>query len=83
MEKSPTTEELLARILELEERHVHMKQEISKLSRPKPDNQSTACPHQLDGPLAIKLTETQYLNILHSMGQALFIYDVQHRIIFW
>lgn len=92
--KPPTAEELLARILELEKRHVHMKQEISKLSRPKPDNQ-TACPCQLAigrsqrtvdevmNPLAMKLTETQYLNILQSMGQAVFIYDKQHRIIFW
>lgn len=94
--KPPSAEELLRRILELEERHAHIKQEISKRMisgdhRPKPKRQ-TACPHLLAiggphggmvEPLAMKLTETQYLNILHSMGQAMFIYDVDHRIIFW
>ncbi|GJR45981.1 PAC motif-containing protein [Tanacetum coccineum] len=94
-EKPPTAEELLVRILELEKRHANMKQEISKLRNQPKRNNRTACPHQLaigrpqrpvDGMmdrLTMKLTETQYLNILQSMGQAIFIYDGQHRIIFW
>ena len=40
--KKPSAEELLRKILELEKRHVHLKQEISKLiisgNPPKPDN---------------------------------------------
>ncbi|KVH90180.1 hypothetical protein Ccrd_007779 [Cynara cardunculus var. scolymus] len=35
------------------------------------------------GPSAMKLTETQYLNILQSMGQAVHIFDLNARIIYW
>ncbi|GKB41326.1 PAC motif-containing protein [Tanacetum coccineum] len=34
-------------------------------------------------PLAIKLTETQYLNILQSMGRAIHVYHIKFGIIFW
>ena len=34
-------------------------------------------------PLAMKLTETQYLNILQSMGQAIFLYHIKYGILFW
>ncbi|XP_071690808.1 uncharacterized protein [Rutidosis leptorrhynchoides] len=82
----PSAEDLLKRILELEERNAHIKQEISErmTHRPKPDNQTSqlAIGKKVE-PLVTKLTETQYLNILHSMGQSVFIYDVHHRIIFW
>lgn len=68
--KLPSAEELLRRIQELEKRNAHIKQQISKL--------------KVSGdPLAMKLTDTQYLNILQSMGQSIFIYDINHRIIFW
>lgn len=35
------------------------------------------------GPSAVKLTETQYLNILQSMGQAVHIFDLTGHIIYW
>ncbi|KAM0045693.1 putative protein kinase TKL-CTR1-DRK-2 family [Helianthus debilis subsp. tardiflorus] len=35
------------------------------------------------GPSAVKLTETQYLNILQSMGQAVHIFDLNGNIIYW
>ncbi|KAJ0940658.1 putative protein kinase TKL-CTR1-DRK-2 family [Helianthus annuus] len=35
------------------------------------------------GPSAVKLTETQYLNILQSMGQSVHIFDLQGHIIYW
>ncbi|XP_076928869.1 uncharacterized protein LOC143592996 [Bidens hawaiensis] len=35
------------------------------------------------GPSAVKLTETQYLNILQSMGQSVHIFDLQGQIIYW
>ncbi|PWA85218.1 PAC motif-containing protein [Artemisia annua] len=34
-------------------------------------------------PSAMKLTETQYLNILQSMGQAIHLYNIKYGIIFW
>ncbi|XP_071719599.1 uncharacterized protein [Rutidosis leptorrhynchoides] len=68
------------RIIELEERQVHIKQAILKhmTQNPKLDNQILKVE-----PLAMKLTETQSSNILRSMGQSIFIHDVHHRIIFW
>ncbi|XP_076956617.1 uncharacterized protein LOC143631878 isoform X2 [Bidens hawaiensis] len=63
----PTAEELLRRIQELEARHALIKQKISRRL-----------------PIEVtNLTENQYLNILQSMGQSVFIYDLNHRIIFW
>nr|GEV10680.1 dual specificity protein kinase splA-like [Tanacetum cinerariifolium] len=35
------------------------------------------------GPSAVKLTETQYLNILQSMGQSVHIFDLDGIIIYW
>ncbi|KAK9079551.1 hypothetical protein SSX86_001223 [Deinandra increscens subsp. villosa] len=35
------------------------------------------------GPSAVKLTETQYLNILQSIGQAVHIFDLNGHIIYW
>ncbi|XP_071685640.1 uncharacterized protein [Rutidosis leptorrhynchoides] len=66
-------------------------------NRPKPDHQSSkSASHYLrraigepsnDGevmePLATKLTEMQYLNMVQSLGQAIHIFDLQHRIFFW
>ncbi|XP_071721084.1 serine/threonine-protein kinase STY46-like isoform X2 [Rutidosis leptorrhynchoides] len=90
--KPPSAEELLNRIIELQERHVHIKQKISKLMisgnhRPKRDHQ-TARSHLLATggvvhPLANKLTESQCFNILQSMGQAMHVYDFKHQIFFW
>ncbi|KAI3792236.1 hypothetical protein L2E82_06110 [Cichorium intybus] len=37
----------------------------------------------VSGPSAVKLTETQYLNILQSMGQSVHIFDLNGRIIYW
>lgn len=73
--KTPSAEELLRKIQELEKRQSQLKQKISKL--------------MLSGnlkepePLAMKLTEAQYFNIMQSLGQALHIYDIDFRIIFW
>ncbi|KAL8216789.1 hypothetical protein R6Q57_023626 [Mikania cordata] len=35
------------------------------------------------GPSAVKLTETHYLNILQSIGQAVHIFDLNGHIIYW
>ncbi|XP_076960037.1 uncharacterized protein LOC143636284 [Bidens hawaiensis] len=35
------------------------------------------------GPSLVKLTETQYLNILQSIGQAVHIFDLNGHIIYW
>ncbi|MCE3050736.1 hypothetical protein HAX54_047970 [Datura stramonium] len=35
------------------------------------------------GPAAVKLTDKQYLSILQSMGQAVHIFDLNYRIIYW
>ncbi|CAH1454630.1 unnamed protein product [Lactuca virosa] len=73
--KTPSAEELLRKIQELEKRESQLKQKISKL--------------MLSGnlkepePLSMKLTEAQYFNIMQSLGQALHIYDIDFRIIFW
>ncbi|KAI3823566.1 hypothetical protein L1987_05005 [Smallanthus sonchifolius] len=37
----------------------------------------------VSGPSAVKLTETQYLNILQSVGQPVHIFDLQCDIIYW
>ena len=34
-------------------------------------------------PLAMNLTETQYLNILQSMGQAVHLSNIKYGILFW
>ncbi|OIS96438.1 hypothetical protein A4A49_36466 [Nicotiana attenuata] len=36
-----------------------------------------------DGHAAVKFTDRHYLNILQSMGQALYIFDVNYRINYW
>lgn len=35
------------------------------------------------GPSAVQLTDRQYLNILQSMGQAVHIFDLNYRLIYW
>lgn len=35
------------------------------------------------GPAAVKFTDKQYLNILQSMGQSVYIFDGEGRIIYW
>ncbi|XP_042492773.1 uncharacterized protein LOC122072253 [Macadamia integrifolia] len=35
------------------------------------------------GPAAVNLTNKQYLNILHSLGQSVHIFDLNGRIIYW
>lgn len=96
--KSPSAEELLRKILELEERNAHLKQEMSKRllsgDRPKPDSNSDSPYRSLwsgirgtdDGvsePLTMKLTEIQYWNVVQSMGQAIHVFDLNFRIFFW
>ncbi|XP_019257477.1 PREDICTED: uncharacterized protein LOC109235722 isoform X1 [Nicotiana attenuata] len=36
-----------------------------------------------DGHAAVKFTDRHYLNILQSMGQALYIFDINYRINYW
>lgn len=35
------------------------------------------------GPAAVKFTDRQYLSILQSMGQAIHIFDLNFRVIYW
>lgn len=46
-------------------------------------NHNTSVTSAADGPSAVKLTETQYLNILQSMGQSVHIFDLNGHIIYW
>ncbi|KAF5464762.1 hypothetical protein F2P56_014814 [Juglans regia] len=131
---TPTAEELLGKIQELEAGQAHLKQEMSKLSgnakSKQPANhhhhqrshsvspQRSALPRRrggleagtaawkkgsasfryssplqresrsrepvnAGGPPAVSFTDRQYLNILQSMGQAVHIFDVNGRIIYW
>ncbi|XP_076941828.1 serine/threonine-protein kinase 52-like [Bidens hawaiensis] len=73
--KIPTAEELLKRIQELEVQHAHIKQKISELMhQPKPHRRPIG---------DTKLTESHYLNIIRSMGQAVHVFDRKYRIRFW
>nr|XP_043614171.1 dual specificity protein kinase splB-like [Erigeron canadensis] len=47
------------------------------------DNHNASANSSGVGPSAVKLTETQYLNILQSMGQSVHIYDLEGHIIYW
>ncbi|XP_071688525.1 uncharacterized protein [Rutidosis leptorrhynchoides] len=90
-ERSPSAQELLKRILELEERHAQIKPEISKRMLSAASHKQ-AISRQVyikthgggfTEPLAMVLREHQYLNILQSLGQSVHIYDHNHRIFFW
>ncbi|KAJ9559370.1 hypothetical protein OSB04_013984 [Centaurea solstitialis] len=109
--RKPSAEELLRNILELEEKHVHLKKEMSKLmvsgNRSKTDHQTASSHRDGEGdgvftpgssslwpvvrgsrdgvpePFAMKLTETQYWNVMQTMGQAIHIFDLTGRIFFW
>ncbi|XP_076921750.1 uncharacterized protein LOC143583293 [Bidens hawaiensis] len=74
--RTPTAEELLKRIQELQVQHAHIKQKISKLMhlQPKPNRRAIS---------DMKLTESQYLNIIRSMGQAVHVFDRKYRIRLW
>ncbi|KAI3512377.1 hypothetical protein L1887_19692 [Cichorium endivia] len=99
--KTPSVEELLRKIQELEKCQSHLKQKMAKFmlsgNRKKTEHPSSnsAYPHQAIGgpggalklrvmePLAMKLTETQYFNIIQSMDQGVHIYGLDLRVIFW
>ncbi|KAI3842190.1 hypothetical protein MKW92_026341 [Papaver armeniacum] len=89
METSKEEEDLLSllkKLQELEARHASL-QELSNLtlhqhdvsSRPKLEN---SCKDRKNG-MDMCFSDTQYLNILQSMGQAVYIYDFTGLIIYW
>lgn len=80
-EEKTSAEELLRKIQELEAGHAHIKQQISKLTSN--SISISPLPVTVTDPLSVKLTEARYLNILHSMGQAVHVFDLKHRIYFW
>ncbi|KAL4591321.1 hypothetical protein LXL04_004279 [Taraxacum kok-saghyz] len=59
------TEELLKKIHDLEQSHAHLNHNTSATSGA---DDATDDDGGVSGPSAVKLTETQYLNILQSMG---------------
>ncbi|KHG08348.1 Serine/threonine-protein kinase CTR1 [Gossypium arboreum] len=142
--ETPTADELLRKIQELEAGHEHLQQEMSRLKQygagqSKPDHisqrshstspQRRRCPgnsaaaaatsaaalkksscsfrhssplqresrrcdtgngggggdgeSRNTGPAAVNFTNSQYLNILQSMGQSVHIFDLNGRIIYW
>lgn len=90
--KTPSAEELLRKIQELEKLQSHLKQKISKLmlsgNQKKPEHQWSNSSYgelklRFMEPLDMKLTESQFLNIIQSMDQAVHIYGLNLRIIFW
>ncbi|PWA60770.1 PAC motif-containing protein [Artemisia annua] len=97
--KPPSAEELLRKIQEIEQRQTHIIQEISKrklsANHSKHAHQLPIhCSRALrefdrvtqagiPEPLSTKLTESQYLNVLQSVGQAIHVYDFKHGIMFW
>ncbi|CDY34937.1 BnaA01g32680D [Brassica napus] len=96
--ETPPAEQLLKKILELEENQEHLKQEMSRLkvSTEIRQRSHSVSPHRPPrrniggdggpgggGPSAGKFTDKQYLNILQSMAQAVHAFDLNMRIIFW
>lgn len=68
--------ELLQKIMMLEQGQAQLKQEISKLTISGENKKS-------DGGAAVKLTESGFGNILQSMGQSVHMFDLNDRIIYW
>ncbi|XP_059287321.1 uncharacterized protein LOC132040683 [Lycium ferocissimum] len=92
--QGPTSpaEELLRKIQELEEGHAELKQEMFKLMISDDHRSQRQRSHSISqkklpriggGPAAVKFTDRHYLNILQSMGQAVHVFDVNYRIIYW
>ncbi|XP_060174005.1 uncharacterized protein LOC132604495 [Lycium barbarum] len=89
---TPPGEELLRKIQELEEGHAELKKVMFKLTisddhraqRQRSHSISQKKPPRIGGgPAAVKFTDRHYLNILQSMGQAVHVFDVNYRIIYW
>ncbi|KAL4569379.1 hypothetical protein LXL04_025015 [Taraxacum kok-saghyz] len=74
------TKELLKKIHDLEQSHAHLNHNTSATSGA---DDATDDDGGVSGPSAVKLTETQYLNILQSMGQSVHIFDLNGHIIYW
>ena len=76
--------ELLRKIQELEQRHAHIKQEISKRRAiSQPADGALDLGGVMD-PCALELTtESKFLNIMQSVGHAIHIYDRELKIICW
>ncbi|PWA43635.1 PAC motif-containing protein [Artemisia annua] len=76
--------ELLRKIQELEQRHAHIKQEISKRRAVSQPADGALDLGGVMDPFALKLTtESKYLNIMQSVGHAIHIYDRELKIIYW
>ncbi|KAJ8573941.1 hypothetical protein K7X08_010452 [Anisodus acutangulus] len=47
------------------------------------ESSSSSSSSSSGGPAAVKFTDKQYLSILQSMGQAVHIFDLNYRLIYW
>lgn len=96
--ENPPTEELLKKMLELEQSQDHLKQEMSRLtelrqlSHPMLPRRPLRKENRIQGSMNLragvagsagKFTNEQYFNILQSMAQSVHVLDVNTRIIFW
>ncbi|XP_061990276.1 uncharacterized protein LOC133708770 [Rosa rugosa] len=98
MDDTPPAEELLKKLQVLEEGHAYLKQELSEYSYAELENQralSKRCSRfsskrRVGGgggaswrPPSLNFSDRQYLNILQSIGQSVYIFDLSCRIIYW
>ncbi|CAG7882148.1 unnamed protein product [Brassica rapa] len=83
--ETPPTKELLMKMLELEESHERLKQEMCRLKAVSTELGHSEKRNIGEGalPSAGKFTHQQYLNIVQSMGQSVHAFDLKMRIIFW
>ncbi|CAN7117093.1 unnamed protein product [Brassica rapa subsp. narinosa] len=81
--ETPPTKELLMKMLELEESHERLKQEMCRLKAVSTELGHSEKRNIGEGALAGKFTHQQYLNIVQSMGQSVHAFDLKMRIIFW
>lgn len=79
-------EELLKKMLELEQSQELLKQEMSRLKLSTELRQPMMLPRRplsrIQGSTG-KFTDKQYLNILQSLAQSVHVLDLNTRIIFW
>ncbi|CAA7017082.1 unnamed protein product [Microthlaspi erraticum] len=83
--ETPTTKELLKKLIELEGSHKHLKQEMSRLKVSTELRQRSHSNRSMSlrAGEARKFTSKQYMNILQSMAQSVHAFDLKMRIIFW
>lgn len=98
MDDTPPAEELLKKLQVLEEGHAYLKQELSEYSYAELENQRAlskrrsrfSSKRRVGGgggaswrPPSLNFSDRQYLNILQSIGQSVYIFDLSCRIIYW